>query len=222
MGGWGWGRGGKQKGKPFAHLSPGTSSPSGVNPAVKGSRDGERQRVRQTEVQGMTETRQERPHGRGAKTGIQGKRPQGRPPERVDPRWLRPQAGPVLRPPPCGGLVGGQMRHLSQLPTCRPPLEGTDPNPHPSPEQGPASRDQPWGFFEGLEWSQGALGRGCPQGGGPSPSHIHPGNSGQKAGQQALRRGNRRPLSPGSFLLPLRRRGGGTGPGREIMLPLSC
>lgn len=112
-----------------------------------------------------------------------------------------------------GGLSGPGPRNPTfwwtneaprQLPGRRPPPRPeADPAPYLSPGQGPARGVQPWGFCSGLGWgSSGPW--AAPKEGAGSPSHICPGDSAWKAaavvGQQAPRLGNRRPLSPGSFL----------------------
>lgn len=104
--------------------------------------------------------------------------------------------GPGPRnPPPCTWWTN-EAPH--QLPGCRAPGAEADLAHHLSPGQGSARRVQPWGFCSGLGWrSPGPW--AAPKEGAGSPSHVYPGASAWKAASPRL--GNRRPGSPGSFLL---------------------
>lgn len=91
---------------------------------------------------------------------------------------------PVQGPPPL--LVpGGQMRHLSSCPAQASPAH--------RPCSLPQPEGSPWGYSSVQGWgSRGALAPGpSPRRGACSPSHVHPGDSGRKPGQQALRRGQK-------------------------------
>lgn len=210
--GWGWTRAGRGlKEKAF----PGISSTSGVNPEGKGT-EGERERQRPDRGE-RGRDKGERPEvesgarARGTEAGVkEGQQGRGslRPTQgRVLGRHKARSQGPHLLEP--GGLLG--YLHLGCQATA-------DPAPHPGPGAGPArtALGLPW-------WPEGNI-TGCwdglSQGVGLAVPTPTPGESAWKAqqgpGQQALRPENRRPLSPGDFLLP---QGRLLGPAHPLLWP---
>lgn len=114
--------------------------------------------------------------------------------------------GTGLRPraPPSCHQVGKRDTSASR---CRTAQTGADLAPRPRPRAGPSREGSAGGLQSGLRGASGGhRALGCPQGGGRAASfQAHPGEAGRKAaagpGQRALGTGNRRPLSPGHFLL---------------------